>query len=292
LSNATGDQLLTLTLLNGEVRVFICVTTRLAEEARRTHAMSRTATAALGRLLTVGIMMGAMLKTGGDSVTLTVKGGGPIGQLVAVARPDGTIKGYAVNPKAELPLNEKGKLDVGGVIGRQGQLTVIRDMGLREPYVGQVNLVSGEIGEDFAYYFTTSEQAPSLVSVGVRVGERVTASGGLIIQPMPGCQEAALLLLEMRVPDYAELSAALERGTALEALCEEYFEGLEPKILARITPEYRCDCNRSRIERALVTLGRDEIEDMIKLQGGAHMTCHFCNHEYTLEAAELRALID
>ena len=292
MNKAIGDQLFTLTLLNGEVRVFICDTTRLVDKARRTHMMSRTATAALGRLLSVGVMMGAMLKTGGDSVTLTIKGDGPLGQLVAVARPDGTIKGYVVSPEVELPLNARGKLDVGGAIGRNGQMTVIRDMGLREPYVGQVNLVSGEIGEDFAYYFTTSEQAPSLVSVGVRVKDHVTASGGMIIQPMPGCQEAALLLLEMRAPDYSDLSAAIERGVGLDALCEEYFEGLQPKVLARQTPEYRCDCSRSRIERALVTLGKDEIEDMIKEQGGAQMTCHFCKHEYELTAAELRALID
>ena len=291
MQKTTQDQLLTLTLLDGQVRVLICDTTLMVEEARRIHGLSHTATAALGRLLTVGSMMGAMLKGKGESVALTVKGDGPLGQMVAVAQSDASVKGYAVNPGVELPLNAKGKLDVGGAVGA-GKLTVVRDMGFGEPYVSQVDLVSGEIGEDFAYYFTASEQTPSLVSVGVRVKEEVVASGGMIIQTMPGCGEAALILLEMRTPDYARLSAAIEGGAVLDALCEEYFEGMEPKVLGRVTPEYHCDCSLERIERALVALGSDEIEDMIAKQGGAHVTCQFCNREFTLDPEQLRALFD
>lgn len=291
-----GDTLLHITLMNGQARALLVNSTALCEEARRTHTLSNVACAALGRLMTVSVMMGSMLKTSCSSVTNTVKGNGPLGALVAVAHEDLTVKGYVDKPRAELPLRNNGKLDVGGAVGT-GHLTVVRDLGLREPYVGQVELTNGEIASDFAYYFAASEQQPTLLSLGVLMPQagskesHVISAGGLLIQPLPDCSEELLEQLEARTASYSDISRQLVERTPDE-LCEEFFTGLDARIIERRTPTYRCDCSIERIERALISLGREELESMINDDHGAQLECHFCNRRYRFTQDELQAILD
>ncbi len=282
------DILYRVSLLEGQATAMLASTAQLCEKARRTHGLSKTATAALGRLLTLSGMTASRMKEG--SLTVTVQGDGPIGRMIAVAKPDGTVKGCVDDPTVELP-RKNGKLDVGGAVGREGRLTVVRDMGLREPYVGQVKLQSGEIGEDMAYYYTVSEQTPSLVSVGVLVKEQVIAAGGLVIQPLPGCSEAALQSLEMTAPLCANLSDTLLRLGAEETLYD-LLGHLQPVVLETGRLQYQCDCSRERVERALISLGEKELEDMIAEQGGAEVGCQFCGKKRQFTADELRALLE
>ena len=281
------DILYRVSLLEGQAVAMLASTTQMCEAARQTHDLSKTAAAALGRLLTLSGMTAARMKEG--SVTVTVQGGGPIGKMIVVAKPDGTVKGCVDNPRLELP-RKNGKLDVGGAVGREGRLTVVRDMGMREPYVGQVRLQSGEIGEDMAYYYTVSEQTPSLVSVGVLVGERVLSAGGLVIQPLPGCGEAALQSLEMTAPMCVNLSDTLLRLGA-EAALYDLLGHLQPEVLETGRLTYQCDCSRERIERALISLGAAELRDMIDRQGGAEVGCQFCGKKRRFSAGDLRALM-
>lgn len=284
------DGLMRISLMGGMARAFLADTTRLVEKARGIHGMSGLATAALGRLMTGAVMMGAMLKNQGDSLTAQVKGGGPIGTVLAVAGPDGSVKGYVDHPRVELPL-KNGKLDVGGAVGTQGELAVIKDMGLREPYIGRVPLSSGEIAEDLAYYFTASEQTPSVVSLGVLTGDTVFASGGLIIQPMPGCDEVALKSIELSAPMFENISYTIyEYG--LEGAVNQLMLHLEPEIISHTVPAFRCDCSRSRMERVLISLGEAELLDMIAEQHGAELTCHFCHSKYYFTEKELGELIE
>ncbi len=282
------DILYRVSLLEGQATAMLASTAQLCEKARRTHGLSKTATAALGRFLTLSGMTASRMKEG--SLTVTVQGDGPIGRMIAVAKPDGTVKGCVDDPTVELP-RKNGKLDVGGAVGREGRLTVVRDMGLREPYVGQVKLQSGEIGEDMAYYYTVSEQTPSLVSVGVLVKEQVIAAGGLVIQPLPGCSEAALQSLEMTAPLCANLSDTLLRLGAEETLYD-LLGHLQPVVLETGRLQYQCDCSRERVERALISLGEKELEDMIAEQGGAEVGCQFCGKKRQFTADELRALLE
>ena len=284
------DGMLRLSLMGGQARAFLCQSTRLVQEARDIHGLSNVATAALGRLLTGSSMMGAMLKNDDDSLTAYIKGGGPIGTILAVAKPDGTVKGYAGNGDVELPLRADGKLDVGGAVGKNGQLTVIKDLGLREPYIGTVNLVSGEIGEDLAMYFTASEQTPSLVSLGVLVSKDVVAAGGLIVQVMPGCSDVALKSIEMSAPMFMNISSTFaEYG--LEGTLGQLLGHLEPEITGRLMPRYICDCSRERFERGLISLGREELTSLIEENHGAEVNCQFCNRSYRFSEAQLRDLL-
>ena len=291
-----GDTLINLTLMGGQARALIANTTQLCETAREIHTLSNVCSAALGRTLTATVMMGALLKDADSSITATVKGDGPIGAIVAVVHDDLTVKGYVDNPRVELPLRADGKLDVGGAVG-QGRLSVVYDLNLREPYVGQVELQSGEIGDDFAYYFTASEQQPSLLSLGVLMPaaedaeSRVIASGGLLLQPLPGCSEELLSELERRTPQFGDISRQLAAHTPDE-LCDAFFTGLEPEILQRRTPVYRCDCDTERIERALISLGVKELTSLIEEDHGAQLECHFCNKRYRFDEAQLRALLE
>lgn len=291
-----GDELLHITLMDGRARALLVNSTALCEEARRVHTLSNVACAALGRLMTVSAMMGAMLKTDLGSITATVKGDGPLGALVAIAHEDLSVKGYADRPRTELPLRADGKLDVGRAVGA-GMLTVVRDLNMKEPYVGQVELVNGEIATDFAYYFVTSEQQPTLLSLGVLMPDAsqssevgVISAGGLLIQPLPDCPEELLEQLEARTASYSDISRQLVEHSP-EELCASFFEGLEPRIIERRVPVYRCDCNRARIERALISLGRDELTSMIEEAHGAQLECHFCNKRYHFNEQELRSLL-
>ncbi len=284
------DGMVRISLMEGQARAFLIDSTRLVEEARRIHSLSRTATAALGRTLTGASMMGAMLKDERDSLTLMIRGGGPIGTVMAVARSDGSVKGYVDWPDTELERRIDGKLNVGGAVGKNGQLTVIKDLGLREPYVGKTNLVSGEIAEDLAMYFTASEQTPSLVSLGVLVKDQVLAAGGLIIQVMPDCSEIALKSIENSAPMFMDISKTIA-DYGLDGALEQLLCHLEPQVLDRLTPVYRCDCSRERFARGLISLGKKELTQLIEEDHGATLDCHFCNKRYRFDEAQLRELL-
>ncbi len=284
------DGLLHISLMGGQARALLIDSTQLCEDARKTHGLSRVATAALGRLLTVSCMMGAMLKGDLDSVTNVVKGGGPLGTLMAVARPDGSVKGYCDDPAVDLPRRPDGKLPVGDAVGRDGFLTVIKDMGLKDPYVGKTKLVSGEIAEDFTLYFATSEQTPSLVSLGVLTQDRVLAAGGLIVQMLPGADEAAIQSVEHSAPMFSDISKTiLELG--LSGAAQDLLAHLEPEIIEQRAVRYACDCSRERIERALISMGKAELESLIQEQHGAEAGCHFCNTQWKFSEEDLRSLL-
>lgn len=284
------DGIYHISLMGGQARAILIESTSMVQKAMDTHKLSRTATAALGRTLTATVMMGSMLKGDKESVSVQIKGGGPIGTVLAVAHGDLTVKGYVDNPAVDLPRMGK-KLPVGAAVGKEGKMTVIKDMGMREPYIGQVNLVSGEIAEDFAMYFTASEQTPSLVSLGVLVDdERVIAAGGLIVQMMPGASEAAIASVEHSVPMFADISATIQEYH-LEGAVNQLLLHLEPEVLEKKVPHYQCDCSRERIEGMLVTLGSEELQDMIDTQQGAQVDCHFCLKRYKFNADDLKVLL-
>lgn len=284
-----SDGLMHISLLEGQARALLMDSTNLVEQARRTHGLSRIATAALGRTLTATAMMSAMLKGENESLSVTIKGGGPIGSIVTVGHADGVIKGYVDNPGLELPRTGK-KLPVGAAVGANGKLTVVKDLGMRDPYVGQTNLVSGEIAEDFAMYFTASEQVPSLVSLGVLVSDKVESAGGLIIQMLPGATEAAIQSIEMSAGMFGDISGTIKEYH-LDGALPQLLMHLQPEVLSRSQPVFRCDCSRRRIEKMLITLGREEIESMIEEQHGAQVDCHFCNKRYEFSEADLKALL-
>lgn len=284
------DGIYHISLMGGQARAILIESTSMVQKAMDTHKLSRTATAALGRTLTATVMMGSMLKGDKESVSVQIKGGGPIGTVLAVAHGDLTVKGYVDNPAVDLPRMGK-KLPVGAAVGKEGKMTVIKDMGMREPYIGQVNLVSGEIAEDFAMYFTASEQTPSLVSLGVLVDdEKVISAGGLIVQMLPGASEAAIASVEHSVPMFADISATIQEYH-LEGAVNQLLLHLEPEVLEKRVPHYQCDCSRERIEGMLVTLGPEEIQDMIDTQHGAQVDCHFCLKRYKFTADDLKVLL-
>ncbi len=286
-----SDGLYDISLLGGQARAILIESTQLVQRAKDIHGLSRIATAALGRTLTATVMMGSMLKGDGESVSAQIKGGGPIGTVLAVAHSDCTVKGYVDNPAVDLPRTGK-KLPVGAAVGKDGRLTVVKDLKMREPYVGQVNLVSGEIAEDFAMYFTASEQTPSLVSLGVLVSdERVEAAGGLIVQVMPGASEAAIASIEGSAGMFMDISGTM-REYHLKGAVQQLLMHLEPEILAVREPRFACNCSRERIEQVLVALGAEELRNMIREQHGAQVDCHFCNKRYTFDECELRALLE
>lgn len=284
------SRLLRMTLKGGEARVFLCDTTQMAQQARDIHHASNTCTAAMGRMLAAAAIMGVGLKSEGDRITATINGGGPAGTLCAVAGPDGTVKVTIENPEVELPLKPNGKLDVGGALGKDGQLTIMRSFGYGEPYVGRVALVSGEIAEDFAMYYLESEQTPSLCALGTLVGEQVLSAGGILIQAMPGCSNELLDALEVRAELFGSISQLLEEMT-LEDLAYACFRDLEPEVLEEIPLTLHCDCSREYIERVLLSMGEKEIEDLIRTQNGCEVTCHFCRSSYAFTGDELRMLL-
>ena len=285
------SRLLRLTLMGGQARVFLCDTTEMAQQARDIHHASNTCSAAMGRMIAATAIMGAGLKSEGDRITATINGGGPAGPLCAVARPDGVVKVTIENPELELALKPNGKLDVGGALGKDGQLTIMRSFGYGEPYVGRVALVSGEIAEDFAMYYLESEQIPSLCALGTMVGEEILAAGGLLIQAMPGCSEELLDALEIRAELFGAISQLLQEMT-LEEIVSGCFRGLEPEILEEIPLRLHCDCSREYIERVLLSMGEGEIRDMIEKQNGCEVSCHFCRRSYAFTGDELEALLE
>ncbi len=276
---------------DGFLRMYAVVTTDTVRTAQEYHGLSPVATAALGRLLSAGSMMGAMLKTPDSSLTLQMKGDGPLKNVVVVSDANGMVKGYVANPACAMPLNSKGKLDVGGAIGK-GVLSVIKDLKMKEPYVGQLELQTGEVGDDLAYYFAQSEQVPSVVALGVLVDRDYTAkcSGGFIIQVMPNCEEKTLIKLENSIKDLMPVTEMLESGMDGKEIIKYVLLGFEPEILEETEIGYKCDCCRERMARALISLGKTELESIIKEQNGAEIVCQFCNTPYEFTGEELKEL--
>ena len=285
-----GDEILRGTLMDGQVRIMMCETTNMVQRAADIHNATPVCTAAMGRLMTATSMLGVMMKGENESVTVNIKGGGPMGTVVAVAN-HGDLKVCADDPQVELPLREDGKLNVGAAIGKDGYMTVIKDLGLREPYIGQIELVSGELGIDFANYYTVSEQQPSLVTLGVLVaGDAVLKAGGLLIQPLPGCTEETLSQLELRSPMFADISREMTMDP-METLLEAWFRGMEPEVLEENPLRWHCACGREKMERALISLGRKELQGLIDEDLGAELSCHFCHSHYQFTTAELQELL-
>lgn len=277
-------------MCSGHVRLFAAQTTDTVQRARDIHGLSATATAAVGRTMTIAGIMASDMKTQG-SITLNLRGEGPAGALTVVAWPGVGVKAYVQNPHIDTVPKRSGKLDVGAYIG-PGRLSVVRDMGMGEPWVGQVDIQTGEIAEDMAYYFSVSEQLPSLVALGVLVGADVTvlAAGGLLAQPLPGCPVEHINSLEAAAANLGDTSRDIHALGGVEALVEEKFGHLGVEKVGETPVAWRCDCSQERIERALISLGVEELSDMIDRDGGAEVSCHFCLKKYGFTAAELDAL--
>lgn len=290
-----ADQLIRATAADGGIRAVGVITTRLTEEARERHKLSYVATAALGRTMSAGLLLASNMKRPGSRVNIRVKGNGPLGGILVDAGLDGTVRGYADNPTVELPPNAKGKLDVGGAVGKEGYLYVVRDVGYGYPYASTVELVSGEIGEDVTHYLVSSEQTPSALVLGVFVGaEGVSAAGGILIQVLPKAarDEALVQTLESRVASLSGFTPLLQAGLTLP----EIFEQLLGDMGLTILPEtqlvrFHCGCSFDRVMGALKMLGEAELQDMIEKDNGAEATCHFCGEVYQASSDELAQLI-
>ncbi len=281
-------------LLNKTVKFMAISGTEMVETAREKHGLSRVCTAALGRLLLAVSMMSARLKSETDSITVTFAGGGPAGNLTAVGHTGGIVKGCVTNPELELPLNEEGKLDVRGAVGTAGEMRVIRDLSLKEPYIGRCALVSGEIADDFANYFLMSEQQPSLVYLGVRVepvSGKVRSAAGLMLAPLPNCPDEDITRLEEIASEISLLSKHIDEGEDLRGALTKLFSDMELEITDELLPEYRCDCSRERLESVIISLGERELTDIIETDGKAELVCSFCQKKYVFTEDELRALL-
>ena len=279
---------------DGMVQAAAICSRDLTERARQIHKTLPVATAALGRALAGCSLMGKALKGQGASLTLQFKGGGPLGTVLAVSDPEGNVRGYVTNPQVDLPLKPNGKLDVGTAVGAEGSLTVIKDLHMKEPYVGTIDLLGGEIAEDIAGYFVESEQIPTACGLGVLIDrdQSVKSAGGYIIQLMPGADEDTICKVEGGIMAAGNVSAILERDPDPEHMLREVMSDFDLKILETTPVEYRCYCSRDRVERALISLGSKELEDMLREQGGCELTCQFCDAAYRFSAEELQALID
>lgn len=288
-----GDYIVRATAAGGSVRAFAVTSKNLVEEARRRHDTSPAATAALGRLLTAGAMMGAMMKGEKDVLTLRVKGDGPIGGITVTANSRADVKGTVINPQVLLHARADGKLDVAGAVGK-GTLTVIRDIGLKEPYSGQIDLVSGEIAEDLTYYYALSEQTPSSVALGVLMNRENTVrqAGGFIIQLMPEAEEDVIAGLEKRLGGIRSVTALLDAGEDPEELLSHVLGNFGLEILDRIPTRFFCDCSKARVKKALISVGKKELEDMIASGEEAEVSCHFCNERYRFEVPELEEILE
>lgn len=276
---------------NAQIRAFACNTREMVEAARQVHNTSPVVTAALGRLLSAGAMMGSMLKGENDLLTLQVKGNGPMRGLTVTADAKGCVKGYPTVPDVILPANGKGKLDVGGAIGA-GTLSVIKDMGLKEPYVGQTQLQTGEIAEDLTYYFATSEQVPSAVGLGVLMNKdnTVRQAGGFLVQLMPFAEESVIATLEKNLAKIASVTSLLEEGNSPARLLEILLEGMDPEITETREVFLQCNCSKERIEKVLISLGKEELADMIQAGEPIEVSCQFCNQKYSFGVDEMKTL--
>ncbi len=287
-----NDYIIRAAAAGGQVRAFASTTRDLVEYARQAHNTSPVATAALGRLLTAAGMMGSMMKGENDLLTVRIQGDGPIGGLTVTADSKGNVKGYAVNPQVMLPPNAQGKLDVGGALG-VGVLSVIEDIGMKEPYVGQTILVSGEIAEDLTYYYATSEQTPSSVALGVLMNRdnTVRRAGGFIIQMMPGASDEAAAAIEEKLSGITSVTALLDRGMTPEDMLRELLGDLDLEITDRMETRFYCGCDKARVEKALISIGRKDLQEMIDDGKPVEAGCQFCGKKYTFQIPELRELL-
>ncbi len=288
-----ADHIVRATAAGGMVRAFAAATKDLVQQAHIIHGTSGVASAALGRTLTAAAIMGRMFKSEKDVLTIQIKGDGPLGGIIAVSDAHSNVRGYVYEPQVYLPLNAAGKFDVAQAVGKNGYLNVIKDMGLKEPYVGYVELVSGEIGEDMAYYFASSEQIPTVVSLGVLVDadENVVTAGGYVIQLMPGADESIIEFIEDKVFFADSITYMLSVGMDAQAVLESLLGEKELQITDRLPCKYQCNCSRERMERSLISLGAKELQEMADEQHGAELQCHFCNTKYQFTEDELRELI-
>ncbi|MCT2535298.1 Hsp33 family molecular chaperone HslO [Aquibacillus koreensis] len=286
-----SDYLVKATAFQGTIRAYAIQSTATVAEASRRQDTWATAAAALGRTITVTAMMGAMLK-GKDKLTVKVEGDGPTGPIVADADAYGQVRGYITNPHVNFELNENGKLDVRRAVGTQGSLSVVKDLGLKDHFTGQVPIVSGEISEDFTYYFANSEQVPSAVGAGVLVNpdHSILASGGFIIQVLPGASDDTIDMIESRISSIPPISSLVKDGNSPEEILKKLLGEENIKIHETLPIVFHCHCSKERIEQAIKSLGDEEIDKMIKEDNGAEATCHFCNEQYTLNAEELASL--
>ena len=287
------DYIIRASAADGQIRAFAATTRELAEQARKYHNTSPVASAALGRTLTAAAMMGIMMKGQKDVMTIQIRGDGPIGGITVTTDSAGGVKGYVNNPGVMLPANAKGKLDVGGAVGK-GTLTVIRDLGLKDPYVGQVDLQTGEIADDLTYYFALSEQVPSSVGLGVLMEKdnTVKQAGGFIVQLMPGTEDDVIDQLEKNLQKIPAVTKILDAGKRPEELLDILLEGLAPEILDKVPTQYKCNCSRDRMAKALISIGEKELRSMIDDGEPVELKCHFCGTGHTFSIDELKAMLE
>lgn len=287
-----SDYIVRATAADNQIRAFAATTRELAEHGRRVHNLSPVATAALGRLMTAGAMMGAMMKGEEDLLTLQIHGDGPIGGITVTADAKANVKGYVNNPDVMLPPNAKGKLDVAGAVGA-GILNVIKDMGMKEPYVGQTALQTSEIAEDLTYYFATSEQVPSSVGLGVLMTKEneVEEAGGFIIQLMPFTDEKVIDALEKRLGQMTSVTSLLKEGKTPERILEDLLGDFGLEINEKIPTQFFCNCSKKRVEKAIISIGKKEIKEMIADGKPIEVNCHFCNTNYTFDVEELKEIL-
>ncbi|NLL74125.1 MAG: Hsp33 family molecular chaperone HslO [Clostridiales bacterium] len=286
------DYIIRASAADNQIRAFVATTKDLVEHSRKIHNTSPIATAALGRLLTAGAMMGVMMKSEKDLLTLQVKGDGPMGGITVTATSKGTVKGYVNNPGVMLPPSPLGKLDVGAAVG-QGMLSVIKDLGLKEPYIGQTDLISGELAEDLTYYFATSEQVPSSVALGVLMNKENTVrrAGGFIIQLMPFATEEVISKLEENISKVNGVTELLDKDMTPEMILEQVLEGFDVEILDKISTSYECNCSRKRVEKAVISVGKKDIKEMIEDKEPIEVNCHFCNENYVFSVEDLKDML-
>ena len=287
-----GDYIVRATAANSQIRAFAITSRDTVEAARKAHDTSPVATAALGRLLSAGAMMGAMMKGEKDILTLQIHASGPLNGLTVTADSKGRVKGYVGNPSVILPPNDKGKLDVGSAVGI-GFLNVIKDMGLKEPYLGQTELKTGEIGDDLTYYFAASEQVPSTVGLGVLMNRdnTVRQAVGWIIQLMPFAEESVICALEENLKEITSVTALLDEGMSPEDLLQRLLGNLGVEMNDTLPVEFYCNCDKARVEKALISIGKQEIKQMIADGKPVELNCHFCNTNYVFTIEELKAIL-
>lgn len=287
-----SDYIVRATAADAQIRAFAATTRELVETARGFHDTSPVITAALGRVLTAGAMMGSMLKGDRDVLTIQVRGDGPVGGITVTADAKANVKGYAVQPQVILPPNAAGKLNVGGAVGK-GILRVIKDMGLKEPYIGQAALQTGEIAEDLTYYFAVSEQVPSTVGLGVLMNKNNTVrqAGGFIVQLMPFAQEAVIARLEENIKKINSVTAMLEGGNTPEQILDQVLDGLHAAVTGTMPAAYHCGCSKERVERAIISIGQKEIQEMIDEGKEIEVSCQFCDKKYTFGVDELTGML-
>lgn len=289
-----SDYLVRALAFNGQVRAFAARTTETVSEAQRRHNTWPIVSAALGRSMTASAMMGAMLK-GEDKLTVKIEGNGPIGPMIIDANAKGDVRGFVTNPYVHVDLNEHGKLDVRAGVGTEGFISIVKDLGMRDMFSGQTPIVSGEIAEDFTYYFATSEQVPSSVGLGVLVNpdNTILAAGGFIIQLMPGCEDETIDMIEKQLGSIEPVSKMIEKGyTPEELLTAVLGEAAKVEVLSSMPVKFECQCSKERYSAAIMGLGVQEIEEMIEEQGGIETQCHFCLQTYDFSKEELQGLVD